>query len=79
MANDFMKNINKKVLDGEVVSFNKTFPNVEEARPTEVAEEKPTKKSKKGKKEVVETTVEETVENEVVEETPTEETTEVEE
>lgn len=29
MANDFMANVNKVVLDGEVVSFNKTFPNVE--------------------------------------------------
>ena len=79
MANDFMANINKINLDGEVVSFNKTFPNVEVVKPTEVVEEKPTKKGKKAKEEVVETTVEETVENEVVEETPTEETTEDEE
>lgn len=64
MANDFMKNINKKVLDGEVVSFNKTFPNVEVARPTEVEEEKSTKKSKKEKKEdesIVEKTTDEIV------------------
>ena len=82
MANDFMANINKVNLDGENVSFNKTFPNVEVVKPTEVVEEKSTNKGKKGKKakeEVVETTVEETVENEVVEETPTEETTKVEE
>ena len=74
MANDFMANINKVNLDGEVVSLNKTFPNVEVVKPTEVVEEKPTKKGKKAKEEVVETTVEETVE-----ETPTEETTKVEE
>ena len=78
MANDFMANINKVNLDGEVVSLNKTFPNVEVVKPIEV-EEKPTKKGKKAKEEVVETTVEETVENEVIEETPTEEITEVEE
>lgn len=75
MANDFMKNINKKVLDGEVVSLNKTFPNVEVAKPTEeIVEEKPAKKGKKAKE--VEPIVEETVKDEVVEETPTEETVE---
>ena len=29
MANDFMKNVNKVSLDGEVVSFSNTFPIVD--------------------------------------------------
>ena len=78
MANDFMKNANKVVLNGEEVSFNNL------AEPIVVAEEtveevniekKPSKKAKKEEK-VEEPTVEEineTTEETVVEETPTDE------
>ena len=72
MANNFMKNVNKVSLDGEVVSFSNTFPIVDVK---EDVVEIP----------IVEETVVETndVENDVIEETedkeitePTEETTE---
>lgn len=58
MANDFMRNVNKVSLDGEVVSFSDTTPIVEvkekaDVEPTVV--EKPKKRSRK--EEVVEETV----------------------
>lgn len=62
MANDFMRNVNKVSLDGEVVSFSNTAPIVEfkeeaDVEPTVV--EKPKKRSRK--EEVVEEKEEETI------------------
>ena len=62
MANDFMRNVNKVSLDGEVVSFSNTTPIVEvkekaDVEPTVV--EKPKKRSRK--EEVVEEKEEETI------------------
>lgn len=75
MANDFMKNANKVVLNGEEVSFNNLAEPILVAEETEVkVEKKPSKKAKKEEK-VEEPTVEEIASEEVVEE----ETTEVEE
>lgn len=58
MANDFMRNVNKVSLDGEVVSFSDTAPIVEfeekaDVEPTVV--EKPKRRSRK--EDVVEETV----------------------
>lgn len=81
MANDFMKNANKVVLNGEEVSFNNLAEPILVAEETEVKiEKKPSKKAKKEEK-VEKPTVEETVveevaettEDTVVEETPTDE------
>ena len=72
MANDFMKNVNKVSLDGEVVSFSNTFPIVdvkEDVIETPIVEE-PKKEEK------VEETVVDTNDEEVVVETEDEEITE---
>lgn len=64
MANDFMKNVNKVSLDGEVVSFSNTFPIVdvkEDVVETPIIEE-PKKEEK-----VEETVVDINNEKEVVE------------
>ena len=64
MANDFMKNVNKVSLDGEVVSFSNTFPIVdvkEDVVETLIVEE-PKKEEK-----VEETVVDTNNEKEVVE------------
>ena len=55
MANDFMRNVNKVSLNGEVVSFSNTFPIVdvkEDVVETPIVEE--VKKTRKTKKEKVE-------------------------
>ena len=74
MANNFMKNVNKVSLDGEVVSFSNIFPivNVKEDVVETLIVEEPKKEEK------VEETVVETndVENDVIEETEDEEITE---
>lgn len=73
MANDFMKNVNKVSLDGEVVSFSNTFPIVdvkEDVIETPIVEE-PKKEEK------VEETVVDTNDEEVVVETEDEEITEL--
>lgn len=79
MANDFMRNVNKVSLDGEVVSFSNTFPIVdvkEDVVETPIIEE-PKKHSRKAKKEEkVEETVVDTNNEEVVAETEDEEITE---
>ena len=79
MANDFMKNVNKVSLDGEVVSFSNTFPIVdvkEDVVETPIVEEP--KKEEKVEETVVdvkdEGVVVETEDEEITE--PTEETTE---
>ena len=48
MANDFMKNVNKVSLDGEVVSFSNTFPivNVKEDVVETLIVEEPKKEEK---------------------------------
>ena len=71
MANDFMRNVNKMVLDGEVVSFSDTFPIVEAK---EVIAEAPIVEEPK-KEEKIEETVVETKEKEI-DESEDEETTE---
>ena len=81
MANNFMKNVNKVSLDGEVVSFSNTLPIVdvkEDVVETSIVEEP--KKEEKVEETVVDTS---DVEDDVIEETedeeitePTEETTE---
>ena len=80
MANNFMKNVNKVSLDGEVVSFSNTFPivNVKEDVVETLIVEEP-KKEEKVEETVVDTS---DVEDDVIEETedaeitePTEETT----
>ena len=74
MANDFMKNVNKVSLDGEVVSFSNTFPIVdvkEDVVETPIIEEP--KKEEKVEETVVETN---DVEDDVIEETEDEEITE---
>ncbi len=71
MANDFMRNVNKMVLDGEVVSFSDTFPKVEVK---EVIAETPIVEESK-KEEKIEETVVETKEKEI-DESEDEETTE---
>ena len=72
MVNDFMKNLNKANLNGEVVSFSDLSPKVDnEEVKVEVVEEKPSKKGKKAKVEepVVETeTKDEVVEEKIAEE-----------
>ena len=72
MANDFMKNVNKVSLDGEVVSFSNTLPIVdvkEDVVETPIVEEAK-------KEEKVEETVVDTNDEEVVVETGDEEITE---
>ena len=62
MANDFMRNANKMVLDGEVVSFSNTLPIVDVKKyvvETPIVEE--------SKKEEVEETVVDTNDEELVE------------
>lgn len=76
MANDFMRNVNKVSLNGEVVSFSNTFPIVdvkEDVVETPIVEE--VKKTRKTKKEKVEKTVAETndIKDDVIEETKDEE------
>lgn len=74
MANDFMKNVNKVSLDGEVVSFSNTFPIIdvkEDVVETPIVEEP--KKEEKVEETVVETN---DVEDDVIEETEDEEITE---
>ena len=71
MANDFMRNANKMVLNGEVVSFSDTFPIVEAK---EVIAEAPIVEEPK-KEEKIEETVVETKEKEI-DESEDEETTE---
>lgn len=74
MANDFMKNVNKVSLDGEVVSFSNTFPIVdvkEDVVETPIVEEP--KKEEKVEETVVETN---DVEEDVIEEIEDEEITE---
>ena len=81
MANNFMKNVNKVSLDGEVVSFSNTFPivNVKEDVVETLIVEEP-KKEEKVEETVVDTSdvegdvIEETEDKEITE--PTEETTE---
>ena len=79
MANDFMKNVNKVSLDGEVVSFSNTFPIVdvkEDVVETLIVEEP--KKEEKVEEIVIDVKDEdfivETEDEEITE--PTEETTE---
>lgn len=79
MANDFMKNVNKVSLDGEVVSFSNTFPIVdvkEDVVETLIVEEP--KKEEKVEEIVLDVKDEdfivETEDEEIAE--PTEETTE---
>lgn len=62
MANDFMRNVNKVSLDGEVVSFSDTTPIVEVKEKADVEPivvEKPKKRSME--EEVVEEKEEETI------------------
>ena len=81
MANNFMKNVNKVSLDGEVVSFSNTFPivNVKEDVVETLIVEEP-KKEEKVEETVVDTSdvegdvIKETEDKEITE--PTEETTE---
>ena len=73
MANDFMKNLNKVSLDGEVVSFSNTLPIVdvkEDVVETSIVEEP------KKEENVVDTNDEEVVETEYEEITESAETTE---
>lgn len=75
MANDFMKNLNKVSLDGEVVSFSNTFPIVdvkEDVVETSIVEEP----KKEVEETVVDTNNEEVVETEDEEITESAETTE---
>ena len=74
MANDFMKNVNKVSLDGEVVSFSNTFPivNVKEDVVETLIVEEP-KKEEKVEETVVETNC---IEGYVIEETKDDEITE---
>ena len=67
MANDFMKNANKVVLNGEEVSFNNLAESILVAEETEVNVEEPTVE------ETASEEVAETTEETVVEETPTDE------
>ena len=80
MANDFMKNVNKVSLNGEVVSFSNTHPIVdvkEDVVETPIVEEpKKTRKTKAKKEEKVEETVVDTNDEEVIVETEDEEITE---
>ena len=72
MANDFMKNVNKVSLDGEVVSFSNTFPIVdvkEDVVETLIVEE-PKKEEK------VEETVVDVKDEDFIVETEDEESTE---
>ena len=69
MANDFMKNVNKVSLDGEVVSFSNTLPIVDVKE--DVVETSIVDESKKEEK--VEETVVDTNDEEVVDETEDEE------
>ena len=74
MANDFMQNVNKVSLDGEVVSFSNTFPIVdvkEDVVETLIVEEP--KKEEKVEETVVDTS---DVEDDVIEETEDKEITE---
>ena len=74
MANNFMKNVNKVSLDGEVVSFSNTFPIVdvkEDVVETLIVEEP--KKEEKVEETVVDTS---DVEDDVIEETEDKEITE---
>lgn len=81
MANDFMRNVNKVSLDGEVVSFSNTLPIVD-VKVKEVVTETPIVESKKrsrkaNKEEKIEETVVETKEEEKeIDESEDEETTE---
>ena len=75
MANDFMQNVNKVSLDGEVVSFSNTFPIVdvkEDVVETPIVEEP--KKEEKVEETVVDTS---DVEDDVIEETEDEEIAEL--
>lgn len=74
MANNFMKNVNKVSLDGEVVSFSNTFPivNVKEDVVETLIVEEP-KKEEKVEETVVDTS---DVEDDVIEETEDEVITE---
>ena len=72
MANDFMKNVNKVSLDGEVVSFSNTFPIIdvkEDVVETLIVEE-PKKEEK------VEETVVDVKDEDFIVETEDEESTE---
>ena len=74
MANDFMQNVNKVSLDGEVISFSNTFPIVdvkEDVVEIPIVEEP--KKEEKVEETVVDTS---DVEDDVIEETEDEEITE---
>ena len=74
MANNFMQNVNKVSLDGEVVSFSNTFPIVdvkEDVVETLIVEEP--KKEEKVEETVVDTS---DVEDDVIEETEDKEITE---
>ena len=74
MANDFMNNVNKVSLNGEVVSFSNTLPVVDVKKDvveTPIVEEP--KKEEKVEETVVETN---DVEDDVIEETEDEEITE---
>ena len=75
MANNFMQNVNKVSLDGEVVSFSNTFPIVdvkEDVVETLIVEEP--KKEEKVEETVVDTS---NVEDDVIEETEDEEIAEL--
>ena len=73
MANDFMRNANKMVLDGEVVSFSDTFPIVEAK---EVIAEAPIVEEPKKEEKIEETVVETKEEEKEIDESEDEETTE---